>query len=100
MIESLERADITGNKVTESRLQTESGEGHLIINTGGALAMAGKTITGGALLTKSTTLGEVLLAHKITGANIEMTDLNLAVQAKQEGNLQEIQQIQTACVVE
>ena len=103
MIESLERADITGNKVTESsRLQTESGEGHLtkIINTGGALAMAGKTITGGALLTKSTTLGEVLLAHKITGANIEMTDLNLAVQAKQEGNLQEIQQIQTAYVVE
>ena len=84
--------------MTESRLQTESGEGHLtkIINTGGALA-----ITGGALMTKSTTLGEVLLAHKITGANIEMTDLNLAVQAKQEGNLQEIQQIiQTACVVE
>ena len=52
-------------------------------------------------MTKSTTLGEILLAHKITGANIEMTDLNLAVQAKQEGNLQEIQQIiQTACVVE
>ena len=95
MIESLERADITGNKVTESsRLQTESGEGHLkkIINTGGALAMAGKTITGGALLTgktmsggahltESTTLGGVHQVHriKITGADIEMRDLNLAV---------------------
>ena len=84
-------------------MQTESEEVHLteIINIGGALVMAGKTIIGGALLTKSTTLGEILLAHKITGADIGMTDLNLAVQAKQEGNLQEIQQIiQTACVVE
>ena len=47
-------------------------------------------------MTKSTTLGEVLLA----GADI-MTDLNLAVKAEQEGNLLEIQEIiQTACDVE
>ena len=85
----------------ESRLsmQTESEEVHLteIINIGGALVMAGKTITGGAHLTKSTTLGEVFQVHriKITGADIGMTDLNLAVQAKPEENLQgvKIQQI-------
>ena len=80
-------------------MQTESEEVHLteIINTGGALVLAGKTITGGAHLTKSTTLGEVfqVLRIKITGADIGMTDLNLAVQAKPEENLQgvKIQQI-------
>ena len=86
-------------------MQTKSEEVLLteIINTGGAL-LAGKTISGGAHLTESTTLGGVHQVHriKITGADIEMRDLNLAVQARPEENLQgvEIQQIiQTVCVV-
>ena len=81
--ESLERADPTGSQVIESRLsmQTRS-EGVLLaenIISGGA-HLADRTISGGAHLTESTTLGGVhqVLRIKITGADIEMRDLNLA----------------------